>query len=112
MSKPHPLIAIRMFQKVLSDIRTENIKFFVGDIVKISDKFEKSSFIATIKYPYCYPIQDEQSYCVENYVIPWKESEIKLIQANKNGREDTVKLFEDCIAKAEMELKNDTWVSN
>lgn len=94
MSSPHPDMRIKMFEDMLK----RNYDFHIGDIVLLKDNDNEYDFL-TIKSPYFYSIDGEQSYLIEDSAIPFKKSELILVGKNPNGEKMTIEYLENMIKK-------------
>lgn len=108
MSTPHPDTQIQM----IDDMLIRKYQFNIGDIVRIIDFHtgEKSSEFTTIRYPYFYPIDKEQTYVTDLNPIPYKACELELIGKNPNGEKQTFKYLQQWREKAGSKEYRDNWV--
>jgi hypothetical protein len=109
MSTPHPDTQIRMMKEMLE----REYEFFNGDVVEINSKFENgyNGVQTTIKFPYYYDWEGHQTYITEKTPVPYTKDELTIIERNPNGKEETMKFFNDHILRSDSQEYRDNYVS-
>jgi hypothetical protein len=108
MSTPHPDTQVQM----ADDMLRREYKFNIGDVVKIQTSFNDKleEFTSTIRYPYYFSIDDEQSYITNIGPIPYKDSELKIIKKNPNGEIQTYDYLQKWRDETDSKEYRDKWV--